>query len=262
MDMQIIRDLFDACVESSEILKIDQGFSAKLADMRKRLAPDRIGRYGQLQEWYDDWDNPDSRHGHVSHIYGVYPSDKINQWETPELFKATKVTLMNRASGSSGGWPGVWYGCLWARHGDGERASSHLEKGHIPRLADNLLNIGGRFQIDANLGISAAIAEMLLQSHCDRIQLLPALPAGWADGSIEGLRARGAFEIGMTWQGGRLQSATIKSLKGKPCRIYLPDSFSVTCDGDAVDVRRSLEGPAEFETSSGKTYVLASEHSP
>jgi len=103
---------------------------------------------------------------------------------------------------------------------------------------------------------------MLLQSHCDRIQLLPALPPGWADGSIEGLRARGAFEIGMTWQGGRLQSATIKSLKGKPCRIYLPDSFSVTCDGDAVDVRRSLEGPAEFETSSGKTYVLASEHSP
>ena len=256
MDMEIIRDLFDACVKSGEILGIDEDFSAQLTEMRKRLAPLKVGRYGQLQEWYDDWDNPESRHGHVSHLYGLYPSSQINAWHTPDLFTAAKVSLAERTSRWGGGWPGAWKACLWARCGDGEMAGNLVEKGHTARLADNLLNIGGRFQIDANLGISAAIAEMLLQSHCRRIQLLPALPPKWSEGSVEGLRGRGGFEIGMTWQDARLQSASIKSLQGQPCRIVLPAGLHVTCDGKDVPVSVDSEGLVEFKTSPGKIYKL------
>lgn len=229
MDLQIVNDVFSSCIASSRLLGVDEEFRAELARARSRLSPMKIGSLGQLQEWYDDWDNPKMHHVHVSHLYGLYPADQIDRRKTPELAKAARQSLAHRTdSGASTGWHAVWRIALWARLGDGERAYEVLTHPRVtmPRGKALMYYIGGRANVilaDSPMGMPAAIAEMLLQSHGGEIELLPALPKTWPDGSVSGLCARGNYEVSIGWRDGELSSASMLSKSGGTCRVRYGD---------------------------------------
>ena len=237
IDMQLIGDLFDSCIRTSHILGVDDEFRRKLGEMRPRLAPHRIGKHGQLQEWISDWDDPADGHGHVSHLYALYPGAQITR-RTPKLLAAARTSLIHRKRGY-GGWPGAWRISLWARLSDGEKAHAIVRGFPSRSMTPNMFNGGRRiFQIDGNFGVAAGIAEMLLQSHDGEIHLLPALPKAWAAGSVTGLCARGGFQVNIQWAGGKLTGAVIRSKIGGECRI------------------RSGEATVDLRTQTGGEYHL------
>ena len=261
MDMQILRDLFTHTARASEILGVDPGFRAELADVRARLAPNQVGSAGQLQEWLEDWDTiaPEPAHRHVSHLYGVYPSGQIDVHTTPELAAAARRSLEARGPGTNDdGWGVALRSILWARLGDAERAHEALRLLYSPRKQNpNLLNGTTYYQIDGNLGGPAAVVEMLMQSVGDEIRVLPALPSAWATGSVRGLRARGGFGVDTTWRDGRLGTATIRSDLGGRLRVRTPGPVVVRASRRTPVLHRPEPNVVELDTVAGATYRLS-----
>lgn len=243
MDHQIIRNLFANTIEAAEILGVDEEFTTKLKSKREKIAPNQIGKHGQLQEWLEDVDDPNEKHRHVSHLWGLHPGDEIHPVTTPDLAEACKVTLSHRGDGGTG-WSRAWKINFWARLLDGDHAFLLLKNLMVPSKSEetnyedrgglyfNLFDAHPPFQIDGNFGATSGIVEMFLQSHLrdengDFYQdLLPALPTKLPGGKITGLKGRGGFEFDIFWENNKLISVKVKSLLGNKLNIrYMEKSI-------------------------------------
>ncbi|HBE01914.1 MAG: hypothetical protein A2096_01845 [Spirochaetes bacterium GWF1_41_5] len=263
MDMSIIRDLFTNLIAASRILGCDVEFRSTLEDMRRRLLPYQVGKYGQLQEWHEDFEDADMGHRHISHLYGLYPDNEITVRKTPELAQAARKTLERRGDKSTG-WSMAWKVNFWARLQDGDRALSML-RFMLQLVTEESISLEGGvyanlfdahppFQIDGNFGVTAGIAEMLLQSHEDVIDILPALPSAWRAGNIRGLRARGGFTVDIAWNDGAAICVRIHASHAGLCRVR---GMSVKC----VTAKKPIpfkadDGVFTFPSKRNNTYLL------
>jgi alpha-L-fucosidase 2 len=262
IDLEIIHEIFSNCIEAiddlSENEPFDVEFKAELESALSRLAPLQISKKtGRLQEWVEDYDEPEPGHRHMSHIYGLHPGRQITLRGTPKLAEAIRKSLDYRLSHGGGhtGWSRAWLVNFMARLEDSERAYSNLRALLEKCTLNNLFDTHPPFQIDGNFGGTSAIAEMLIQSHAGEINLLPALPKEWKGGYVRGLRARGGFTVDIAWKDGKLTQAVIRaSLDGK-CQVRARVPAKVESDGKAIETRTE-QGVVIFNACAGKCYVV------
>lgn len=291
MDNQLVFDLFSNTIRAAEILNKDADYRNLLQQKRAQLAPMQIGQHSQLQEWLQDWDDPGDKHRHVSHLYGLYPSNQISPYRTPDLFEAARNSLNYRGDVSTG-WSMGWKVCLWARFLDGNHAykllTDQLSPADVPNKQgggtyNNLFDAHPPFQIDGNFGCTAGIAELFVQSQDGTLHILPAVPDVWKTGKISGLKARGGFEVDVEWVNGKVSKLTIQSKLGGNCRLRLPNALHgkgvklKAAKGDnpnpfyqTPQIKKALVSPkaqltgialpetlvVDFKTKAGKTYIL------
>jgi alpha-L-fucosidase 2 len=268
MDMSIIRDLFTNVIDAANELGGDNAFRDTIIAKKAKLYPFHIGKKGNLQEWYKDWEDPEPHHRHVSHLFGLFPGNQISPVNTPELTAAAKKTLELRGDEGTG-WSLAWKINFWARLLDGNHSYKMLKD--LLRATDvagtnysggggsyiNLFDAHPPFQIDGNFGGISGMAEMLLQSQDNEINLLPALPDAWATGEIRGLKARGNFEIGISWKNKRLATASVLAVAGGKCIIRSREPIKIT--GMAVMSRKAANGYVTgFNTQKGMKYNITS----
>jgi alpha-L-fucosidase 2 len=261
MDVEITTTLFNRVIQAAEILGVDADFRKQLAEARAKLPPFHIGKYGQLQEWQEDYEEQDPGHRHISHLFALFPSDLITLRGTPDLAKAARASLERRLAHDGGGtgWSRAWIINYWARLEEGEQAHENLmallRKSTLPNLFDN----HPPFQIDGNFGGANGIMEMLLQSQSGEIKILPALPSAWPDGRVTGLRARGGCEADIEWHAGKAVQMELRATAGGQQKLRPPKGqtiASVVSAGKPVALSKQADGTVAFAMQAGQRYAV------
>ncbi|WP_435208922.1 glycosyl hydrolase family 95 catalytic domain-containing protein [Micromonospora sp. bgisy143] len=262
MDNQILRDLFDAVARASEVLGVDTTFRSQVRTARDRLAPMKVGSRGNVQEWLADWVETERNHRHVSHLYGLHPSNQITKRGTPQLYEAARRTLELRGDDGTG-WSLAWKINYWARLEDGARAHKLLKDlVRTDRLAPNMFDLHPPFQIDGNFGATSGIAEMVLHSHNGELHVLPALPSAWPTGQVAGLRGRGGYTVGVAWTSGQADEISVRADRDGTVRLrarLFTGSFTLVdvTDGSTPSTTRPETDVVQLAVRAGHTYRAA-----